>query len=80
MVPQEPLLCRQLFCFITITIVLLTQSAQLNPLTPLQCETHTEPYPDPRFSVLLLFYMQKEALTCFGHGTPQRSIPIDLQI
>gem|GEM_PF-6876284 len=80
MVPQEPLLCRQLFCFITITIVLPTQSAQLNPLTPLQCETHIGPYPDPRFSILLLFYMQKEALTCFGHGTPQRSIPINLQI
>jgi hypothetical protein len=30
--------------------------------------------------LLLLFYMQKEALTCFGHGTPQRLIPINLQI
>lgn len=70
MVPQEPLLCRQLFCFITIIIVLPTQGAQLNPLTPLQCETHTGPYPAPRFSVLPLFYMQHEVLTRFGHGTP----------
>jgi hypothetical protein len=74
MVPQEPLLCRQLFCFITITIVLPTQNAQLNPLPPLQCETHTGPYPDPRFSVLPLFYMQQEALTRFGHGTPQHQL------
>jgi hypothetical protein len=79
MVPQEPLLCRQLFCFITIIIVLPTQRAQLNSLTPLQCETHTGPYPAPRFSVLPLFCMRQEARIRFGHGTPQRLIPIDLQ-
>ena len=54
--------------------MLPTQSAQLNPLTPLQCETHTGPYPDPRFSVPPLFYMQQEALTRFGYGTPQRQL------
>jgi len=32
MVPQEPRLCRQLFCFTAITIVLPTQRAQLNPI------------------------------------------------
>jgi len=39
MVPQEPLLCRQLLCFTVLAIVLPTQRAQLNPIAPLSCET-----------------------------------------
>jgi hypothetical protein len=64
MVPQEPLLCRQLFCFTAITLTFLMQKAPFNPITPLQCETHTGPYPDPHFSVRPLFY-RAEACKCY---------------
>src|SRR5262249_10201484 len=67
MVPQEPLLCRHLFCFTAIAIVLPTQRAQLNPITPLSCMTHTEPYPD--FSLLC------SSLALHAASPPLRKIP-----